>query len=104
LQQEDGPEPKNDDGSTFKFLPAAPVALFGKNAPPLSKVMMQIQSDSTKSASKRKRASDVAAPRVPIKPRKMIVRKIRKEVEPSSTDQEAPNINQVQVILLELVL
>jgi hypothetical protein len=41
LQQQDDPEPKNDDGSTFKFLPVAPVVLFGKNAPPLSKVIMQ---------------------------------------------------------------
>jgi hypothetical protein len=54
LQQEDGLEPKNDDGSTFKFLLAAPVALFGKNAPPLSKVMMQVQPDSMKLASKQK--------------------------------------------------
>jgi hypothetical protein len=52
LQQEDGPEPKNDDGSTFKFLPAAPVALFGKNAPSLSKIMMRIQPDFAKLASK----------------------------------------------------
>jgi hypothetical protein len=104
LQQKDGPKPKNDDGSTFKFLSATPVALFGKNAPPLSKVMMWIQPDSTKLASKRKRASDVTAPRAPIKARKMIVKKIWKEVGPSSTNQEAPNVNQVWVILLELVL
>jgi hypothetical protein len=36
--------------------------------------------------------------------KKMTVRKIRKEVKPSSADQEAPNINQVWVILLEWVL
>jgi hypothetical protein len=65
LQQEDGPEPKNDDGSTFKFLPVAPVALFGKNVPPPSKVIMRIQPNSTKSASKRKRVSDIAAPLSP---------------------------------------
>jgi hypothetical protein len=34
----------------------------------------------------------------------MIVRKIQKEVGLSSTDQEAPNVNQVRVIPLELVL
>jgi hypothetical protein len=36
--------------------------------------------------------------------KKMTVRKIRKEVRPSSADQEAPNVNQVWVVLLELVL
>jgi hypothetical protein len=54
---------------------------------------MRIQPDSTKSASKRKRVSDVAAPQAQIKARKMIVRKIRKEDEPSSIDQEARNVN-----------
>jgi hypothetical protein len=95
LQQEDGPEPKNDDGSSFKFLPVAPVVLFDNNAPPLSKVIMQIQPYSAKSASKRKRASDIAAPRAQTKARKMTVRKIRKEAGPSSIDQEAPIVNQV---------
>jgi hypothetical protein len=33
----------------------------------------------------------------------MIVRKIQKEVGPSSTDQEAPNINQVWTVPLEFV-
>jgi hypothetical protein len=99
LQQEDGSEPKNDDGSTFKFLPVAPIVLFGKNAPPPSKVIMQIQPDSAKSASKQKRASDIAAPRAQTKVRKMTVRKIRKEAGPSSTDQEALNINQVWIVL-----
>jgi hypothetical protein len=37
LQQEDGLEPKNNDGSNFQFSPIAPVVLFGKNAPPPSK-------------------------------------------------------------------
>jgi hypothetical protein len=39
-QQEDGSEPKNDDGSIFQFLPIAPVVLFGNNAPPPSKSIM----------------------------------------------------------------
>jgi hypothetical protein len=103
LQREDGPEPKNDDGSTFKFLPVAPVALFGKNAPPPSKVIMRIQPDSTKLASKRKRVSDAAAPRAQMEAKKMTVRKIRKEAGPSSMDQEAPNMNQVLIVPLELV-
>jgi hypothetical protein len=104
LQQEDGPEPKNDDGSTFKFLPVAPVVLFSKNAPPLSKVIMWIQHDSAKSASKRKRAFDVVAPRAQMKAKKMTVREIQKEAGPSSMEQEAPNINQVWIVPLELVL
>jgi hypothetical protein len=95
LQQEDGLEPKNDDGSTFKFLPVALVVLFGKNAPPPSKVTMRIQPDSLKSASKQKRAFNIAAPRAQTKVRKMTVRKIWKEAGPSSTDQEAPIVNQV---------
>jgi hypothetical protein len=98
LQQEDGPEPKNDDGSTFTFLPVAPVVLFGKNAPPASKVIMQIQPDSAKSASKRKGASDIAAPQAQTKARKMTVSKIQKEARPSSTDQEAPIVNQVWIV------
>jgi hypothetical protein len=92
------------DISTFKFLPIAPVALFGKNAPPLSKVIMRIQPGSAKLASKQKRASDIAAPRAQTKARKIIVKKIRKEAGPSSTDQEDPSVNQVQIVPLELVL
>ncbi|PUZ75660.1 hypothetical protein GQ55_1G210800 [Panicum hallii var. hallii] len=51
-EQKDGPEPKNDDGSSFKFSPTAPMVLFGKNAPPQSKVIMRIQPNSSKSTSK----------------------------------------------------
>jgi hypothetical protein len=54
LQQEDGPEPKNDVGSTFQFLQVAPMVLFGKNAPPLSKGIMQIQPGTAKLTPKRK--------------------------------------------------
>jgi hypothetical protein len=43
-------------------------------------------------------------PRAQMMAKKMTVRKIRKEVRPSSADQEAPNVNQVWVVLLELVL
>jgi hypothetical protein len=39
-----------------------------------------------------------------LKVTKMIVTKIRKEAGPSSTDQEAPNVNQVRIVPLELVL
>jgi hypothetical protein len=39
-----------------------------------------------------------------MKAKKMTVRKIQKEAGPSSMDQEAPNINQVWIVPLELVL
>jgi hypothetical protein len=48
LQQQDGPEFEYDDLS-FSYLPAAPIVLFYKNAPPMS------QPDSSKLASKQKR-------------------------------------------------
>jgi hypothetical protein len=97
LQQEDGPEPKNDDGSPLQFSPVAPLVLFGKNSPPPSKGITQIQPGTAKLTLKRKRSSDAAAPRAQIKVRKMIVRKIRKEIEPSSTSQEAPIASQVWI-------
>jgi hypothetical protein len=90
LQQEDGPEPKNDDGSNFQFLPIARVVLFGKNAPPPSKSIMQIQPSTAKLTPKRRRSSDVVAPRAHAKTRKVLVRKIQKAAGPSSTSQEAP--------------
>ncbi|KAK1605078.1 hypothetical protein QYE76_028751 [Lolium multiflorum] len=62
-QQQDGPEPVDDDGSPFKFLPPAPVVLFCKSSPPLKKVVMQSQPISPKSASKSKVSSRPAAPR-----------------------------------------
>jgi hypothetical protein len=97
LQQEDGLEPKNDDGSNFQFLPVALVVLFGKNAPPPSKGIMRIQPRTTKLTPKRKRFSDTVAPRAHTKVRKMLVRKIRKEAGPSSTSQEAPIASQVWI-------
>ncbi|KAK1603573.1 hypothetical protein QYE76_017894 [Lolium multiflorum] len=36
-QQQDGPDPVDDDGSPFRFLPPAPVVLFCKNSPSLKK-------------------------------------------------------------------
>jgi hypothetical protein len=65
MQQEDGPEPKNDNGSTFKFSRIVPMTLFGKNAPPPSKAIMQIKPGSAKLAFKRKQVSNVAAPPSP---------------------------------------
>jgi hypothetical protein len=62
LQQQDGPEPEHNDLS-FPYLLVAPVVLFCKNAPPMSKIILSRQPDSSKSASKRKRVSQAVAPR-----------------------------------------
>jgi hypothetical protein len=62
LQQQDGPELEYDDLS-FSYLPAAHVVLFCKNAPPMLKIILDSQSDSSKSASKWKRVPQAAAPR-----------------------------------------
>jgi hypothetical protein len=106
LQKEDGPEPKNDDGSNFQFLPFAPVVLFGKNAPPPSKSIMQIQPSTAKLTPKRRRSSHVVAPRAHAKTRKVLVRKIRKAVGPSSTSQEAPVASMVWItsFIIDLLL
>jgi hypothetical protein len=53
LQQQDGLELEYDNLS-FSYLPVAPVVLFCKNAPPMSKIILDSQPDSSKSASKRK--------------------------------------------------
>jgi hypothetical protein len=53
LQQQDGPELEHDDLS-FSYLPAAPIVLLCKNAPPMSKIILNRQPDSSKLASKRK--------------------------------------------------
>jgi hypothetical protein len=52
LQQQDGPEPEHNDLS-FSYLPVAPIVLFYKNASPMSKIILNRQPDSSKSASKR---------------------------------------------------
>jgi hypothetical protein len=97
LQQEDGPEPTNDDGSPFRFSPIAPVVLFGKNAPPPSKSIMQIQPSTAKLTPKWKRSSETVAPRVRAKTRKILIKKIRKEVASSSPNPEVPVANQVWI-------
>jgi hypothetical protein len=53
LQQQDGPELEHDDLS-FSYLPMAHVVLFCKNAPPMSKIILDRQPDSSKSAFKQK--------------------------------------------------
>jgi hypothetical protein len=64
LQHQGGPEPEHDD-LLFSYLPVAPVVLFCKNAPPMSKIILDRQPDSSKLASKRKRVPHAAAPPSP---------------------------------------
>jgi hypothetical protein len=87
----------NNDGSPFCFLPVAPVVLFGKNAPPPSKSIMQIQPSTAKLTPKRKRSSEAVAPRARAKTRKVLVRKVRKEAAPSPPNPEVPVTNQVRI-------
>jgi hypothetical protein len=61
LQQQVGPEPEYGDLS-FSYLPVAPVVLFCKNAPPMLKIILDSQPDSSKLASKQKRVPQAAAP------------------------------------------
>jgi hypothetical protein len=51
LQQQDGPELEHDELS-FTYLPVAPVVLFYKNAPPMSKIILDRQLDYSKLAFK----------------------------------------------------
>jgi hypothetical protein len=53
LQHQDGPELEHDELS-FSYLPAAPVVLFCKNAPPISKIILDHQPDCSRLAFKRK--------------------------------------------------
>jgi hypothetical protein len=53
LQQQDGSELEYDDLS-LSYLLVADVVLFCKNAPPMSKIILDNQPDSSKLASKRK--------------------------------------------------
>jgi hypothetical protein len=52
LQQQDGPELEHDKLS-FSYLPVAPIVLFCKNAPPMSKIILDRQPDCSRSAYKR---------------------------------------------------
>src|SRR3954463_9742845 len=92
LQQQDGPEPTQDDGSPFEFLPPAPVVLFCKNSPPLKKVIMQGQPISPKSAPKREASLKPVAPRARRKTvSKVTIDKTLKRRSPSP-DQEGLHV------------
>ncbi|KAK1661904.1 hypothetical protein QYE76_050063 [Lolium multiflorum] len=90
-QQQDGPEPVDDDGSPFRFLPPAPVVLFCKNSPSLKKVVMQSQPMTPKSASKSRVSSGPAAPRASVKARtavrKVAARKTLKRQSPTPAQE-----------------
>ncbi|KAK1680927.1 hypothetical protein QYE76_041775 [Lolium multiflorum] len=90
-QQQDGPEPVQNDGSPFKFLPPAPVVLFCKNSPPLKKFVMQCQPISPKSASKGRASSRSAAPRASANARtavrKVATRKTLKRQTPTPAQE-----------------
>ncbi|KAK1629365.1 hypothetical protein QYE76_003680 [Lolium multiflorum] len=88
-QQQDGPEPVHDDGSSFTLHPPAPVVLFCKNSPSLKKVVMQNQPILPKSAPKSGASSRPAAPRAPARTavRKVAARKTLRR-QTSSPAQE----------------
>ena len=94
-QQQDGPEPTTSTGEPFHFLPTAPDVLFCKGSPPMKKVIMSVQPDLLQSASKRRQASAVVAPRVLTKKRKMITRRVIKKPVPSPPSPSESNTNQV---------
>src|SRR6185437_6030289 len=95
LQQQDGPEPVTSNGEPFHFLPTAPDVLFCKGSPSMKKVIMVVQPDLLKSASKRRQTSASAAPRVPTKKRKMITRRVIKKSAQASPSPSKSNTNQV---------
>jgi hypothetical protein len=61
LQHQDGPELEHDELS-FSYLLTAPVVLFCKNAPLMSKIILDRQLDCSRSAFKRKRVPEAVAP------------------------------------------
>jgi hypothetical protein len=96
LQQQDDPGPEHGYLS-FSYLPTTSVVFFSKNTPPMSKIILNRQLDSSKSASKRKRVPQAGAPRAQVKARRVTTMKVQKGVGPSSLDQEASNITQVWI-------
>ena len=94
-QQQDGKEPMTSNGEPFHFLPTAPDVLFCKGSPTMKKVIMTVQPDLLQSASKRRQASAIVAPRVLTKKRKMIRRRVIKKSAPASPSPLESNTNQV---------
>jgi hypothetical protein len=61
LKQQDSPELEHDKLS-FSYLPVAPVVLFCQNAPPMSKIILDHQTDCSKSAFEWARVPQAVAP------------------------------------------
>ena len=99
-QESGDSESEHDVGSSIKLVPTAPVVLFGRDAPPLSKVLLQSQPERSKSfykaLAKRKIAPAAAAPRA--KARKTTTRRDRRVASPIPSDSETPSDNQVRVL------
>src|SRR6185437_16392885 len=83
------------NGEPFYFLPTTPDVLFCKGSPPMKKVIMTVQPDLLQSASRRRQASAIVAPRVLTKKRKMITRRVIKKSAPASPSPSESNTNQV---------
>jgi hypothetical protein len=92
LQQQDGLELEHDELS-FSYLLTAHVVLFCKNAPPMSKIILDRQPDCSRSAFKRKQVPQATTPRAQDKVRRVTTRRVQKEVIASYLDQEASNNN-----------
>jgi hypothetical protein len=61
LQQQDDPELEHDELS-FSYLPVAPIVLFCKNAPPMSKILLDRQPNCSRSAFEQKRVPQATTP------------------------------------------
>jgi hypothetical protein len=75
LQQQDGPKLEHDELS-FSYLLAAPVVLFCKNAPPMSKIILEHQPDCSNLPFNHKRVTQVIAPRGQVKARRVTTRRV----------------------------
>ena len=102
-QEPDSPEPEHEDGPSIELVPTAPVVLFGKNAPPLSKVLLQSQQSksSSKASAKRKETPVADAPQA--KARKTTVKKSRPAAWPTPSDPETTTEKQVQILCFFLL-
>ena len=101
LQELDNSEPEAEDDPLIELSPVAPVVLFGKNAPPLSKVLMQSYQakPSSKASAKRKEAPVADAPQA----KKAIVKRKRPVISPISSDSETSADKQVRTSCLFLL-
>ena len=109
-QELDSPEPEHEDGPSIELVPTAPVLLFGKHKPPLSKVLLQSQqSKSSSKASAKRKEAPVATEKSPVadapqvKARKTTIKKNRPAALPTPSDPETSTDKQVQVLYIFLL-